>query len=752
MAPIAGQDVLTDSLSALWNTIRHATPSQFLTKAMIGTLALLGTISPSRNTDQPSLFTSTRREGVYLLGVGIGDVTGPVVETNMFGYASMAQTDSGVHMRQWSRAFVIADPDDPSQRVVYINADISAGDTAVRRGILTKLEELYPGIYTEANVALVGTHSHSGVGGYVNNLLPQLTSLGFVRQTYDAIVDGTVRAISQAHESLAPGHLSLGKANVEDASINRSPYSYLANPEEERARYSGDLENTMSLLKFTHDFESGSDIGFLSWFAVHGTSIYENNTLISTDNKGMAAYLYETYMEPDSLPGHAKFVAGFSQATSGDVSPNTLGAFCESPGKPWDGLPCDFEQSTCGNRTQECHGRGPGFMISDFKSNEIIGTRQFEGAKLLMESSDLHRIAGPVRSVHTYIDMSNYTFALTNGTIVSTCSPALGFGFAGGTTDGPGAFDFVQGTNSSTHHNPMWDGVKGAVTPPPTEEEKACQWPKPILLNVGAAHKPYHWSPSIVDIQIFRVGQLVILILPSEFTTMSGRRLREAMRIKLIEDGIVGEDAYVVAVGPANTYAHYTTTREEYGIQRYEGASTLYGPNTLDAYIHLYTGLANYLSQDVMEQPPSGPIPEDLTPNAISLQKPVVKDSVPPFRKFGDVLEEPSPFYSRGETVEAVFRGANPRNNLRLEETFLAVEQAVTDGEWRVVRTDSHPSTTFRWKRTQELMGFSTITITWTIEDYTPDGDYRIVYYGDAKHIGGNIEAFNGTTSTFSIM
>lgn len=750
MAPLAAQDVLPASLSELvgsaWRNIRHAIPSNLFTKAMIGTLALLGTISPPQDINRSNL------DGVYLLGVGIGDVTGPVVETNMFGYASMAQTDSGVHMRQWSRVFIVADPADPSQRVVYINADISAGDTAVRRGILSKLEELYPGIYTEANVALVGTHSHSGVGGYVNNLLPQLTSLGFVRQTYDAIVDGTVRAISQAHESLAPGSLSLGNTIIHDASINRSPYSYLANPEEERARYPGDLENTMSLLKFTHGLESESDIGFLSWFAVHGTSIYENNTLISTDNKGMAAFLYESYMEPDSMPGHANFVAGFSQSTSGDVSPNTLGAFCESPGKPWDGEPCEFERSTCGNRTQECHGRGPGFMISDFKSNEIIGARQFEGAKSLMESTDLQRVAGPVRSVHTYVDMSNYTFALQNGTLVTTCPPALGFGFAGGTTDGPGAFDFVQGSNSSAHHNPMWDGVKGAVTPPPSEEDKACHWPKPILLNVGAAHKPYHWSPSIVDIQIFRVGQLVMLILPSEFTTMSGRRLRETMRAKLIEDGIIGEDAYVVAVGPANTYAHYTTTREEYSIQRYEGGSTLYGPNTLDAYIKLYTGLASYLSEDVMEQPPSGPIPEDLTPNAISLQKPVVKDSVPPFRKFGDVLEAPGPIYFRGDTVQAVFRGANPRNNLRLEETFLAVEQALDNGEWKVVRTDSHPSTTFRWKRTQELLGFSTITITWTIEDSTPDGDYRIVYYGDAKSLSGNIEPFSGTTSTFSVM
>ncbi|KAG2033204.1 hypothetical protein BDR03DRAFT_968244 [Suillus americanus] len=35
---------------------------------------------------------------------------------------------------------------------------------------------------------------------------------------------------------------------------------------------------------------------------------------------------------------------------------NSLGAYCESPGKPWDG-PCEFEDSTCGNRTEDCHGR-----------------------------------------------------------------------------------------------------------------------------------------------------------------------------------------------------------------------------------------------------------------------------------------------------------------------------------------------------------------------------------------------------------
>jgi hypothetical protein len=41
----------------------------------------------------------------------------------------------------------------------------------------------------------------------------------------------------------------------------------------------------------------------------------------------------------------------------------------------------------------------------------------------------------------------------------------------------------------------------------------------------------------------------------------------------------------VVLSGLSGTYSSYITTWEEYQVQRYEGASTLYGPHTLDAYI-----------------------------------------------------------------------------------------------------------------------------------------------------------------------
>ncbi|KAI0820986.1 Neutral/alkaline nonlysosomal ceramidase [Irpex lacteus] len=685
----------------------------------------------------------------YLLGLGVADITGPVVETNMMGYASLAQTDTGLHLRQRSRAWIVADASDPTQRFVFINADIAMGDTGIRRSVVSQLSSLYPEFYNNANIALSSTHQHSGVGGYLENVLPEITALGYVKETADAIVQGTVLAVQRAHASLKPGKLSIGNTTIVNGNRNRSPSAYLANPAEERAKYQYDQDKELSLLRF--DDADGNARGFLSFFAVHGTSLYENNTLVSSDNKGMAAYLYESMVEPSAMPGNQTFVAGFTQANVGDTSPNTEGAFCESPGQPWDGQPCEFEHSTCGNKTEDCHGRGPGFRISDFESNRIIGQLQADAAKTLMSQS-LPAVSGPVKYVHTYLNMSFHSFQLPNGTTVQTCPAALGFSFAGGTTDGPGAFDFIQGDNSSTPQNPFWELVKGAVTPLPSAEQIACQHPKPILLNSGFATFPYNWSPHTVDIQMLRVGNVVILVMPGELTTMSGRRMRDALRAKLISEGVIGDDAYVVLSGPANTYGHYVATPEEYSVQRYEGASTIFGQWTLNAYIDKYSSLVSYLSPNSTGQPPSDPAPEDQTSKAISLRTGVIVDNAPLGKKFGDVLADvnTSGAYHAGDTVVAQFVGANPRNNLRLEQTFLTVDQ-LANGQWTPVRSDSHPSTRYEWLRTNTILGYSTVNITWTIEDNTAAGTYRLTYIGDSKALNGNISAFTGHSSNFTV-
>lgn len=42
------------------------------------------------------------------------------------------------------------------------------------------------------------------------------------------------------------------------------------------------------------------------------------------------------------------------------------------------------------------------------------------------------------------------------------------------------------------------------------------------------------------------------------------------------------------------------------------------------------------------------------------------------------------------------------QNNLRLEETFLTVDQLINN-QWTAVRSDSHPSTIFQWTRTSTV-------------------------------------------------
>ena len=61
-------------------------------------------------------------------------------------------------------------------------------------------------------------------------------------------------------------------------------------------------------------------------------------------------------------------------------------------------------------------------------------------------------LTGPVQAVHQYIDMSNQNVVLNSTHNVTTCKPAMGFSFAAGTTDGPGAFNFKQGLLTANHH------------------------------------------------------------------------------------------------------------------------------------------------------------------------------------------------------------------------------------------------------------------------------------------------------------
>lgn len=79
-----------------------------------------------------------------------------------------------------------------------------------------------------------------------------------------------------------------------------------------------------------------------------------------------------------------------------------------------------------------------------FESTQIIGYRQFAKAKELYDSATLE-LKGNIKYIHQTINMSDTVVELADKTSAKTCAPAMGYSFAAGTTDGPGAFDFHQG-------------------------------------------------------------------------------------------------------------------------------------------------------------------------------------------------------------------------------------------------------------------------------------------------------------------
>ena len=55
---------------------------------------------------------------------------------------------------------------------------------------------MYGSLYTDDNVLLSGIHTHSGPGGYFQYVLFEITSLGFVKENLDVVVNGIVKSIS----------------------------------------------------------------------------------------------------------------------------------------------------------------------------------------------------------------------------------------------------------------------------------------------------------------------------------------------------------------------------------------------------------------------------------------------------------------------------------------------------------------------------------------------------------------------------
>ena len=498
----------------------------------------------------------------FQIGAGLYDITGPAAEIGMMGYAMVDQKTAGIHQRLRSRAFVIASPCN-GKRAVFVSADLGQVFQGVRQQLVEKLRARYGPLYTDENVLVSATHTHAGPGGHSHYALYNLTILGYDKQGFDAIVDGIFQSIVRAHDNLAPGTLRVATGDLLDASLNRSPAAYLRNPATERAQYAHDTDKRMTLLRLQAD--DGQEVGLINWFAVHATSMGNDNLLISGDNKGYASYLFEK-LKGTSYTAQRTFVAAFAQSSEGDVTPNIYGG---------------------------TNGGG----ANDFESTELSARKQFNLAKTLYDTASVP-LTGGVDFRHAYVAMDSVQVApaYTDGVWRTTCEAAIGDSMIAGAEDGPG-----YGHEGSTCESlkSVWSVFNCTLSTTP------CQGEKPIILETGTM-TPYPWTPEVLPLQVVRLGNVALVALPFEPTTMAGRRVRQQVLAQLSSVGV----NQVLIAGLSNAYAGYLSTREEYAKQDYEGASTHFGPWTLAAVQQEVDKLAVAMRTGATVAP--GPTPRDL--------------------------------------------------------------------------------------------------------------------------------------------
>lgn len=698
----------------------------------------------------------------FRFGSGLYDITGPVANTSGMGWESPTQVLSGLHQRQYARAFAVESPCN-GKRLVFVSTDTGMVFGTVRQNVLARIaaDPQLSAAYGPDNVMLGATHTHNGPAGYSHYEAYNLFHVGFDQLVLDTIAGGIYQAIKLAHSNLAAqgaGNIRLAIGELLNTNLNRSKPAFALNNEADRREFlnaRGEevlVDKRVVQLDFLRN--NGSAVGTIHWFGVHPTVIGPTQILVSSDNKGYASLGFEKLMKAryDSDGRRDSFVAAFAQAAEGDSSPNI---FIEQFPHPDP-------------------ARGGG--ADDYESNAISGTKHLASALELYGTGT--PLTGPVDYRFFHVKMDAVTVndpvvlaamghpAELDAPVKRTCLAALGVSFGAGAEDGPGPT--VEGVSCKSSPDVIaaatadFMAASAGKIPPSLAAttvlcqldqqpllDLSCHAEKPVLFAIGP---PLSAEPNILPLQIIRIGNLAVVGLPWEVTTMSARRIRKLMYELLAPAGV---DTIVVA-SLVNDFVHYLTTREEYASQQYEGGSNIFGPWTLSAVQQELRKLATSLRDG--SAAPQGPAYVDAVPKLI--RPPYIPSDLPGSGgSFGALVSDVPATAAPGDTVRAEWQAGHPRNDLRTQQSYLYAERQRADGSWEVVAEDRDPNLRFFWHPMipsplpvdPPVIGPSTAEAMWIIPRDTIPGIYRLRHVGAAKTLLLPLQAYEGVSSPFTI-
>lgn len=478
-------------------------------------------------------------------GVAEVDIT-PPPGLGLFGHGPEARIAEGTLLRLRCQVFVLIGAQVPADAAADALAlavcDLPAPSLLLSREVARRVRALGVPLGAE-RVWLSATHTHAGPGHYFasENLSGPFSArrIGFDRGVVDFLASRIAGAVHKAYVARRPARWGWLSRDVFGLSKNRAYEALRANRQLPvalaqrlaEAETGSDpamraVDPQLSLLRIEHKVADGTyqPAAALVVFGLHPTVIDNHNTLYGGDAFGYAVRDLSARL---GAQHGSKVMVAFANGIEGDVTSVRAEA-----------------------TPREAQRIGRALSEQAFGVWDAFGA----GGAQLSEQA-------PLRAGYRELRLSDAK--LSTGARLCP-QPELGTPAGGGANDHPTFLRMLA------PYNP---GVRA-------RDRRGCHGPKYPIASLDGASKPGLHFPGVAPIGVARIGNGVLVTLPAELTSVAGLRIKESVALQALRAGRAGD---VIAVaGLTHEYLEYVATADEYVLQHYEGASTLYGPHSAE--------------------------------------------------------------------------------------------------------------------------------------------------------------------------
>jgi neutral ceramidase len=429
--------------------------------------------------------------------------------------------------RLYARALYLEDA--RGEHVVLVQCDLGAISALLHVQVARTIVQ-ETGISVD-RLLIAATHTHAGPGGYFG--VAYYNYWGSNRPGYDPnivtfLTERIANAVLIAYRTRAPAKLAIGHMAIFGLTHNRSIEAYNNNKSqivseeilwtmlpEYRA-----IDPTFTMLRVDRIVGTGTQpLGAFTNFAIHGTAVPPSNDLYSGDIHAAAERALEWAIR-QHYGVQAEVVHALTNGAEGDVA--------------------------------------PAFMTQNFAEAEQLGLSLATKAFELFQDLDT-RLTDAVQLGSNYEELP-LQIPYTVDNLVLCQHAMVGMPVLGGSEEG---------------RSLLYGKLPGVYEGARQESPQGCHTWKLKALDFLQDLIPAKDFPTTMILQTIRINALLLVAVPGEVSSEMGQRLKQAVlqAAQYTHQSIT----QVAIVGLANQYISYFTTPEEYDMQHYEGASTLYG-------------------------------------------------------------------------------------------------------------------------------------------------------------------------------